>query len=74
MTFVGTVMSLMFNVLSRLVIAFLARNKCLLKISWLQLPYAVILEPAKIKSVTLSNVSPSLCYKVMGPDPMILVF
>ena len=54
MTFVGTVMSLMFNVLSRLVIAFLARNKCLLKISWLQSPYAVILELPKIKSFTVS--------------------
>ena len=66
-------MSLLFNVLSRLVIAFLPRSKCLL-ISWLQSPSAVILEPPKIKSVTVSIVSPSICHKVMGPDAMILVF
>ena len=64
-TFVGKVMSLLFNMLSRLVIAFLPRNKYLL-ISWLQSPYAVILEPPKIKSVTVSIVSPSICHEVMG--------
>ena len=63
-TFVGKAMSLLFNMLSRLVIAFLPRNKCLL-ISWLQLPSAVILEPPKIKSVTISTVSPSVCHEVM---------
>ena len=63
-------MSLLFNVLSRLVIAFLARNKCLL-ISWLQSPSAVILEPPQIKSGT---VSPSICHEVMGLDAMIFVF
>ena len=72
-TFVGKVMSLLFNTVSRLVIAFLSRNKRLL-ISWLQSPSAVILEPKKIKSVTVSTVSPSICHKVMGPDAMILVF
>ena len=66
-TFVGKVMSLLFNVLSRLVIAFLPRSKCLL-ISWLQSSSAVILEP-KIKSVTVSIVSPSICHEVMGPMP-----
>ena len=70
-TFVGKIMSLLFNMLSRLVITFLPRSKCLL-ISWL--PCAVILEPPKIKSATVSTVSPSICHKVMGPDPMILVF
>ena len=70
-TFVGKVTSLLFNMLSRLVIAFLPRSKCLL-ISWLQLPSAVILEPQKIKSVTVSIVSPSICHEVMGPDVMIL--
>ena len=69
-TFVGKVMSLLFNMLSRLVIAFLPRRKCLL-ISWLQSWSAVILKPRKIKSAT---VSPSICYEVMGPDAMILVF
>ena len=69
-TFVGKVMSLLFNMLSRLVIAFLPRSKHLL-ISWLQSPSAVILEPKKLKSVT---VSPSICYEVMGPDAMIFVF
>ena len=64
-TFVGKIMSLLFNVLSRFVIAFLSRNKCLL-ISWLQSPFAVILEPKKIKSVTLSIVFPSICHEVMG--------
>ena len=68
-TFVGKVMSLLFNMLSRVVIAFLPRSKRLL-ISWLGLPSAVILEPSKIKSAT---VSPSICYEVMGPDAMILV-
>ena len=72
-TFVGKVMSLLFNMLSRLVIAFLLRNKRLL-ISWLQSPSAVILEPPKIKSVTVSIVSPSICYEVMGPDAMIFIF
>ena len=72
-TFVGKVMSLLFNMLSRLVITFLPRGKRLL-ISWLQSPSAVILEPPKIKSVTVSIVSPSVCYEVMGPDAMILVF
>ena len=69
-TFVDKVMSLLFNILSRLVITFLPRNKCLL-ISWLQSPSAVILEPPKIKSAT---VSPSISHEVMGPDAMILVF
>ena len=72
-TFVDKVMSLLFNMLSRLVITFLPRNKCLL-ISWLQSPSAVILEPQNIKSVTVSIVSPSICHEVMGPDAMILVF
>ena len=72
-TFVGKAMSLLFNMLSRLVIAFLPRSKHLL-ISWLQSPSAVILEPKKIKSVTVSIVSPSICYGVMGPDTMILGF
>ena len=69
-TFVGKVMSLLLNTLSRLVIAFLPRSKCLL-ISWLQSPSAVILEPKKVKSAT---VSPSISHEVMGPDAMILVF
>ena len=64
-TFVGKIMSLLFNMLSRLVIAFLRRNKCLL-ISWLQSPSPVSLEPKKIKSVTVSIVSPSICHEVMG--------
>ena len=72
-TFVGKVMSLLFNVLSRLVIAFLPRSKCLL-ISWLESPSAVILEPPKIKSVTVSIVSPSICHEVVELDAMILVF
>ena len=71
-TFVGKVMSLLFNMLSRLIIAFLLRSKHLL-ISWLQLPSAMILEPPKIKSLTVSIVSPSICHEVMGPDAMILV-
>ena len=66
-------MSLLFNMLSRLVITFLPRSKRLL-ISWLQSPSAVILEPPKIKSFTVSTVSPSICHEVMGPDAMILVF
>ena len=72
-TFVGKVMSLLFNILSMLVIAFLPRSKHLL-ISWLQSPSAVILEPKKIKSVTVSIVSPSICPELMGTDAMILVF
>ena len=72
-TFVGKVMSLLFNMLSRFVITFLPRSKCLL-ISWLQSPSAVILEPKKIKSDTVSTVSPSIFHEVMGPDAMILVF
>ena len=72
-TLLGKVMSLLFNMLSRLVIAFLPRSKRLL-ISQLQSPSAVILEPKKIKSVTVSTVSPSICHEVMGPDAMILVF
>ena len=72
-TFVGKVMSLLFNMLFRLVIAFLPRSKCLL-IAWLQSPSAVILEPPKIKSVTVSTVSPSISHEVMGPDVIILVF
>ena len=72
-TFVGKVMSLLLSMLSRLVIAFLPRSKCLL-ISWLQSPSAVILEPRKIKSDTVSTVSPSISHEVMGPDAMILVF
>ena len=72
-TFVGKVMSLLFNMLSRLVIAFLPRSKRLI-ISWLQSPSAVIVEPPKIKSVTVSIVSPSTCHEVMGPDAMILAF
>ena len=72
-TFVGKVMSLLSNMLFRFVIAFLPRSKCLL-ISWLQLLSAVILEPSKIKSATVSTISPSICLEVMGPDTMILVF
>ena len=71
-TFVGKVMSLLFNMLSRLVLAFLPRSKHLL-ISWLQSPTTVILEPKKIKSLTVSIVSPSICHEVRGPDAMILV-
>ena len=71
---VGEVMFLLFNMLSRLAIAFLPRSKPLL-ISWLQSPSAVILEhPPKIKSLTVSIVSPSICHEVMGPDAMISVF
>ena len=72
-TFVGKVMSLIFNMLSRLVIAFLPKSKHLL-ILWLQSSSAVILEPKKIKSVAVSIVSPSVSHEVMGPDAMILVF
>ena len=72
-TFVGKVMSLLFNMLSRVLITFLPRSKHLL-ISWLQSSSAVILEPKKIKSVTVSTVSPSICHEVMGPGAMILVF
>ena len=71
-TFVGKIMSLLFNMLSRLVITFLPRSKHLL-ISWLQSTSAVILEPKKIKSVTMSIVSPSVCHEVMGPHAIILV-
>ena len=69
-TFVGKIMSLLFNMLSRLVITFLPRSKRLL-ISWLQSPSAVILEPPKTKSDTVSTVSPSIPHEVMGPDAMI---
>ena len=72
-TFVAKVMSLLFSMLSRLVITFLPRSKRLL-ISWLQSPSTVILEPQKIKSGTVSTVSPSICHEVMGPDAMILFF
>ena len=71
--FVGKVMSLLFNMLSTLVIAFLPRSKHLL-ISWLQSPSAVILKHKKIKFLTVSIVFPSICHEMMGPDPMILVF
>ena len=72
-TFICKVMSLLFNMLYRLVIALLPRSKHLW-ISWLQSPSAVIMEPKKKKSVTVSTVSPSICHEVMGPDVMILVF
>ena len=72
-TFDSKVISLLFNKLSRLVVSFLPRSKSLL-ISWLQSPSAVILETQKIKSVTVSTVSPSICHEVMGLDVMILVF
>ena len=72
-TFVGKVMSLLFNTLCRFVIAFISRSKHLL-VSWLQAPSAVILEPKKIKSVTVSIVSPFVYHEVMGLDAMILVF
>ena len=72
-TFVGKVMSLLLNMLSRLVITFVPRSKRLL-ISWLQSPSAVILEPRKVKSDTVSTVSSSVCHEVKGPDAMILVF
>ena len=73
MDLVGKVMYLLFNTLSRLVIAFLPRSKCLL-ISWRQSPSAVILEPTKIKFVTVSTFPPSICHEVMGPDAMIFIF
>ena len=72
-TFVSKIMSLLFNLLSRLLIAFLPRSKHLL-MSWLKSLSAVILEPRKIKSLTVSIVSPSICHEVMGLDAMILVF
>ena len=72
-TLVGKVMSLLFSILSRLIITFLPRSKRLL-ISWLQSPSAVILEPKKIKSFAISIVSPSICHEGMGPDAMILIF
>ena len=71
-TFVGKVMSLLFNMLSRLVIAFLSRSKRLLS-SWLQSPSAVILEPQNVKFVTVSIVSPSICCEAKGPDAMIFI-
>ena len=71
--FVGKVMSLLFNMLSRFVVVFLPRSMCLL-ISWLQSPSAVVLEPPKIKPVTVSIVSPSICHEVMGLDAMIFTF
>ena len=72
-TFVDKVMSLLFNILPKLVIAFLSSSKSLL-ISWLQSPSAVILEPKKIKSVTVSIVSLSICHEMVGLDTMILIF
>ena len=72
-TFVSKVMSLLFNMLSRFIIAFLPRNKCLL-ISWLHSLSAVILESKKIKSVTVSTFPPSICHEVMGLDAMIFIF
>ena len=72
-TLVGKVMSLLFNMLFRLVTPFLSRTKHLL-IPWLQSPSAVILEPQKIKSATVSTVSPSISHEVMGPDAIFLVF
>ena len=72
-TFVDKVMSLLFNMLCRLVMTLVPKSKFLL-ISWLQSPSAVILEPKKIKSDTVSTVSPSICHEVMGPDAMIFVF
>ena len=72
-TFAGKVTSLLLNMLSRLVIAFFPRSKCLL-ISWLQSPSAMIWEPPIIKSDTVSTVSPCISHEVMGPDDMILVF
>ena len=72
-TFVGKVMSLLFNMLSKFIIAFLSRSKRLL-ISWLQSPSAVILGTKEIKSVSVSIFSPSICYEVMGLDAMLLAF
>ena len=71
--FVSKVMSLLYNLMSRLVITFLLRSKTLL-VSWLQSPSTVILEPKKIKSVTVSIVSPFICHEVMGLDAMIFIF
>ena len=71
-TFVGKVMSLLFNMLPRFIIAFLSRSKCLL-ISWLQSPSAVILEPKKVKFVTIFIVSPSVYYEMLGLDAMIFI-
>ena len=73
-TFAGEVMSLLFNMLTRLVIAFLPKSKCLGLISWLPSPSAVISEPKKIKPVTVSTDSPSICHEVMGPGAMIFIF
>ena len=70
-TFVGKVMSLLFNILSRMVIAFLSRS---LLISWLQSPSTVISEPKKITCLAVSTFSPFICHEMMGPDAMILVF
>ena len=72
-TFVGKVMSLLLNMLSRLLVGFLPRSKCLL-ISWLQSPSAVILESKKIKSGTVSTVYPSICHEVVGSDAIIFIF
>ena len=72
-TFLGKVMSLLFDMLSKFVVAFLPRSKCLL-ISWLQSPSAVILEPKIIKSASVSTVSPSICHQVMGPGGVIFIF
>ena len=72
-TFVGKVMSLLFNMLSKLVITFLPRSKHLF-ISWLQSPSAVILEPPKVKSADVTTVSPSVCHEMMGLNAMIFVF
>ena len=72
-TFVGKVISLLLNMLSRLIITFLPKSKRLL-ISWLPSPSTVILEPRKIKSYTVSTVSPSISHEVMGPDAMIFIF
>ena len=69
--FIGKVMYLLFNMLSNLVITFLPRSKCIL-ISWLQSPSAVLLETLKMKLLTVSIVSPSICHEVMGPDAMII--
>ena len=73
LTYFGKVMSLLFDMLSRFVIAFLPRSKCLL-ISWMQSPSAVILEPKKIKSVTFSTCPFFVCHEAMGPDTMIFTF
>ena len=72
-TFVSKVISLLFHMLSRLSIAFLPKSRRLL-ISWLQSPSTVILEPKKIKSITVSIVSPSVCHEGVGPDAMIFIF